>query len=146
MQVQSGPGRRIPVQTPLYLKSRFDDILAQYRADNLFSGYRFTCWVVTNSRFSSDSVSYGECAGLKLMSWDYPAGHSLKEIIERENIYPITVLTKITNREKQLLLEKGVVTCAGLLDNLDVLDSFHFTSSKSTALLKELHDFATCPP
>ncbi|HOF20632.1 MAG TPA: restriction endonuclease [Bacteroidales bacterium] len=139
-------GRRIPVQTPLYVKSRFDDILAQYRIDNLFSGYRFFGWVVTNNRFSSDSISYGECAGLKLMSWDYPAGHSLKDIIERENIYPITVLTKITNREKQLLLEKGIVTCAGLLDNLDVLDSLHFTSSRSTALLRELHDIATFRP
>ncbi len=139
-------GRRIPVQTPLYVKSRIDDIIARYRTDNLFNGYRFYGWVVTNTRFSSDSISYGECAGLRLMSWDYPAGHSLKEIIERENIYPVTVLTKLTNRDKQLLLGKGIVTCAHLLDNLDVLDSLHFPRSKSTALLKELHDIVTLSP
>lgn len=140
------PGRHIPVQTPLYVKSRIDDIIEKYKEDNLYNGYRFTGWVVTNTRFSGDSISYGECAGLRLMGWDYPAGNSLRDIIERKRIYPITVLTKLTNREKQQLLEKGIVTCSGLLDNLDVLDSIHFPRNKSTALLKELLDIINLPP
>ncbi|MFO7574109.1 MAG: hypothetical protein R6W67_03010, partial [Bacteroidales bacterium] len=96
--------------------------------------------VVTNTRFSGDSVSFGECSGLRLLGWDYPESEGLKDIIERERIYPVTALNSITKREKQQLLEKGIVTCEQLFDNPSLLDSIEFSQKKSTAIIKELND------
>ncbi|MDX9930662.1 MAG: restriction endonuclease [Bacteroidales bacterium] len=138
-------GKYISVQTPLYVRSRVNDIIERYRKSGKYEGYSFTGWVVTNTRFSADAIKYAECSGLKLMSWDYPGGNSLREIVERERIYPVTALTKLTIREKQQLMEKGIVTSEQLLGNLEVLDSIEFRHSRSTALLRELNDIASLP-
>ena len=133
-------GKITSVQTPLYVRSRVDDIVSKYRELKRFEGYSFTGWVVTNTRFSGDSVSFGECSGLRLLGWDYPEREGLKDIIERERLYPLTALNSITKREKQQLLEKGIVTCEQLFDNPSILDSIEYSQKKSTAIIKELND------
>jgi Holliday junction resolvase-like predicted endonuclease len=124
-------GKIVTVQTPLYVRARVDDIVNKYREDNRFEGYKFTGWVVTNTRFSSDSVSYGKCSELRMMSWDYPEGNALKDIIEREKLYPITALTSLSRKEKLQLLDEGIVTCLQLQENLNVLDKIQFRRNKS---------------
>lgn len=138
-------GKIVTVQTPLYVRARVDDIVNKYREDNRFEGYKFTGWVVTNTRFSSDSVSYGKCSELRMMSWDYPEGNALKDIIEREKLYPITALTSLSRKEKLQLLDEGIVTCLQLQENLNVLDKIQFRRNKSTALVKELNDILNLP-
>ncbi|MBM3420696.1 MAG: ATP-binding protein [Bacteroidetes bacterium] len=138
-------GKYVTVQIPLYVRSRINDIVDRYRTDGRYEGFTFTGWVATNTRFSSDSIAYASCSGLKLLGWDYPDGKSLKQIVEAERMYPVSVLTQLSNREKQQIIEKGVVTCIQLLNTLDVLDEIQFRRNKSTALLKELNDITTLP-
>lgn len=138
-------GKYITVQVPLYVRSRVDDIIKKYHNQNRYEGYSFTGWVVTNTRFSSDSIKYGRCSGLKLLGWDYPEEQGLRQIIEKERLYPVTVLTQLTKKEKQQLIDQGVVTCIQLLDNLQVLDAIEFSGKKSTALIKELNDIIHLP-
>jgi hypothetical protein len=133
-------GKIVSVQTSLYVRARIDDILKRYKADNKFEGYTFTGWVVTNTRFSSDCIRFGESTGLKMLGWDYPYGNGLKSIIEKEKLYPITALTILSKKEKNELLNTGIVTCLQLYNNLEVLDKIAFPQSKSTKLLKELND------
>ena len=66
-------------------------------------------WVVTNTRFTEDALQYGNCCGLYLLSWDYPKNDGLKDRIDRLGLYPITVSTLLTNREKQFLLSRDIV-------------------------------------
>lgn len=68
-------------------------------------------WLVTSTRFTADAVRYGECVGLKLCAWDYPEGASLQDRIERNRVYPVTMLTTLTLAQKQQLLAAGVVLC-----------------------------------
>jgi hypothetical protein len=138
-------GKIVTVQTPLYVRARVNDIVDKYREDGKLEGFSFTGWVVTNTRFSADSISYGKCSGLRLLGWDFPEGNALKEIIEREKLYPITALSTLTKKEKQQLLEEGIVTCPQLLDNMKVLDKIQFRRNKSTALVKELNDILNLP-
>jgi Holliday junction resolvase-like predicted endonuclease len=138
-------GKIVTVQTPLYVRARIDDIIAKYRDTGKYEGYTFTGWVVTNTRFSTDSINYGHCSGLKLLGWDFPEGQGLREIIEKERMYPVTVLTKLTKKEKQQIVEKGIVTCKQLLDEINVLDSIGFSGNRSTALLRELNDITSLP-
>ena len=69
----SEEGRNCDVKIPLYINSRFDDIHSFDKKEKEDQG-----WLVTNTRFTLDALTYGECVGLKLLSWDYPEEESLK--------------------------------------------------------------------
>lgn len=131
-------GKQVSVQVPLYVNSRTADI-AEFRAKKAeFHGLKFEAWVYTNTRFSEDSTKYGLCKGMHLVAWDFPEGNGLKEQLERYKIFPITLLTSLTIREKEFLLGQGVVTCAQLHPRLDLLRDFEFTGAKLRALEREL--------
>src|SRR5690606_32362042 len=93
-------GRNCNVKVPLYIASRFKDVKAHWDSKQhdtkLEAG-----WVVTNTRFTKDAIQYGNCIGLYLLSWDYPDNDGLRNRIDRLGLYPITVSTLLTNREKQ---------------------------------------------
>ena len=71
------------------------------------------------------------------MSWDHPSGHALKDLIERERMYPITILSNLTKSQKSKLLTEGIVTCEQLMNQSDKLDQLDLGKSR-TALTKEL--------
>ncbi len=133
-------GKQVSVQVPLYVHSRIDDIIRKRKDMPEYQGFSFIGWVVTNTRLTSDSVQFGHCSGLKLMGWDFPAGNGLKDLIERERIYPLTILSKISKKEKQVLLNQGVVTCSQLWNNKEILASLELSKKKQDALLQELND------
>lgn len=77
----SDQSRTCDVKIPLYIKARFDDLTASgihHQPGDITEG-----WVVTNTRFTKDAEQYGTCVGLRLLSWDFPKGNSLKDIIEQ---------------------------------------------------------------
>jgi len=132
--------KNVNVKVPLYIQSRVNDIINHRKELEEFKNFTFQGWLVTNTRFTTDAIDYGKCSGLYLLSWDYPAGNGLKEIIDLEKIYPVTVLNHLTKIQKQSLLAKGIVVCSQLLEKPEILDSFELSKSKHKALIKELND------
>ena len=133
-------GKQVSVQVPLYVRSRVDDIISKRQGIVEYQDLSFTGWVVTNTRFSSDSVQFGTCSGLKLLAWNYPTGNGLKENFEKFKIYPITVLRNLTIKHKQYLLNQDIVTCSQLLENSDSLINLELSKAKYSNLMKELND------
>ncbi len=131
-------GRNCNVKIPLYIYSRYLDI--KNAGDKAFSNIREPddCWVVTNTRFTKDAIIYGNCTGLYLLSWDYPKGNSIKERIDRLGLYPITVSTLLTKREKQFLLSRDIVLCRQLLKDSFYLDHFGVSDIRKTKILNEV--------
>ncbi|WP_019670347.1 ATP cone domain-containing protein [Eudoraea adriatica] len=131
-------GRNCNVKIPLYIYSRYLDI--KNAGDNAISniGEPDDCWVVTNTRFTKDAIVYGNCTGLYLLSWDYPKGNSIKERIDRLGLYPITVSTLLTKREKQFLLSRDVVLCRQLLKDSFYLDHLGVSDIRKTKILNEV--------
>jgi len=136
-------GKNANVQVPLYIRSRVDDLIRKRSEEPEFAGYTFHGGVVTNTRFTSDAISFGECTGLHMMSWDYPEGNSLKDFIDREHIFPITVLTRLSIGDKQKLMDKGIVICRQLLQEQKALDSIGMDFHKQQSVLREVHSL--CP-
>ncbi len=95
-------------------------------------------WVVTNTRFTESAIKFGTCAGLYLLSWDYPKNNGLKDRIDRLGLYPITVSTLLTNREKQFLLSRDIVLCRDLLDDSFFLDHLGISDIRKDKILKEI--------
>ena len=109
----------VDVKTPLYIHSRFEDVLA-----NEFLKYKektFTGWVITNSKFTSDAIAYGGCKGMQLLGWDYPVHNSLKDWVDRTGLYPLTCLTSLTRSEKEWLLLKDYVLVKDIYNNQQLL-------------------------
>ena len=117
----SDNSRKSDVKIPLYIQSRYLDVKAGWEKQFGTKGMKYLGGVVTNTRFTDDATSFGKCAGLELISWDYPSTKSLKYWIDKSGLHPLTTLTTLTKREKQLLLEQGIVLCNELEKNPELL-------------------------
>ncbi len=53
------------------------------------------CWLVTNSRFSTDSIKFGHCKNMVMLSWDHPRERPLPIWIDDVSLYPVTILKSI---------------------------------------------------
>jgi hypothetical protein len=131
------------VQVPLYIRSRVNDIEAKRKQLPEYNGYTFYGWIVTNTRFTTDAMDFGKCSGLHLVSWDYPKGHSLKDMIEQYRMFPITALTELNKREKQQIMDKGVVLCRQIVSNPKVLEDIGIKKPKIIKVLDEANDLCT---
>lgn len=130
-------GKVCNVKVPLYINSRFKDIESLWKTSSESNGKTYKGWVVTNTRFTSDAIQYGECAGLHLVSWDHPRGNSLREMIEESSLFPITAITRLNMKEKQQLLLHNIVLCRQLVDKPGILDTLGITASKKNNIINE---------
>jgi hypothetical protein len=128
------------VKVPLYIHSRFRDIVENKLLLAEYADFDFQGWIVTNTRFTSDAISYGKCAGLKLLSWDYPTGRSLKDLIEKAGLFPITVLTSLDKDQKRQLLDSGKVLCRQIVGDEIILETLNLTEHQKRRLMLELSD------
>ena len=131
------PGTFSDVKTPLYIHARFKDVEAQWLKLPGHGTKFHQGWVVTNTRFSSDAIQYGNCVGLKLLGWDYPIKGSLKELIDTLGLYPITCLTKLTKTEKNNLLDRKIVLCKEICENEQYLVQAGINPTRIKSVLEE---------
>jgi len=139
----NGQGKISNVQVPLYIRSRVDDIIKKRKEMPEYQGLNFEGWVVTNTRFSLDAIKYGTCSGLNMLSWDYPRNHSLKDLIERDRIFPVTTLVNLTKKQKVMLAQKGIVLCRQLLEAPEEIASLGFTFSQRKKMEEELEELCS---
>jgi len=133
----SEEGRNCNVKVPLYIHSRYNDILNFY-GDKEHDKKPNEGWVVTNTRFTEDALAYGKCVGLYLLSWDFPKDNGLKHRIDRLGLYPITVSTLLSQREKQFLLSRDVVLCRQLINDAFFLDHLGISVKRKARILDEI--------
>lgn len=133
----SEQGRNCNVKVPLYIASRFKDVQLHWDSKSHKTSLE-PGWVVTNTRFTKDAIQYGKCIGLYLLSWDYPEDNGLRNRIDRLGLYPITVSTLLTNREKQFLLSRNVVLCKDLIDDLFFLDHLGISETRKLKIQNEI--------
>jgi hypothetical protein len=105
------------LKVALYIKARFDDLALAGKDSRIDQA-----WLVTNTRFTRNVIRYTKCSGsMKLLGWDYPRHRGLEVLIEEAGLHPVTMLTALSNREKQNLLDADKVLCRDVLNNRDVL-------------------------
>ncbi|WP_127019504.1 ATP cone domain-containing protein [Flagellimonas beolgyonensis] len=131
-------GLKCNVKIPLYINSRYNDVKGPLESKKDKHFENTLGWVVTNTRFSIDAHDYGKCAGLYLLSWDHPKDDGLKERIDRLRLYPITVSTLLSNREKQFLLNRDVVLCRQLVHDSFYLDHLGVSNGRKQRILNEM--------
>lgn len=125
----NAPGIKSQVHVPLYTKARFDDVKEQNNLSEV--------WLVTNTRITSDALSYALCSNIKVISWDYPEKESFRELIEKHRLYPITTFTGLSQNQKQLLAENHIVLAKDVCNNPSSLNILGLPKDKKAAILSE---------
>jgi hypothetical protein len=123
-------GSKSDVQVSLYVKARYDDL----REKHGFS----EAWLITNTKATDDAAAYAACVGMKVVSWDYPERESLRDMIEKAGLHPITMLTTLSLNLKTKLLENHVVRCKTIHENPAVLDTLGISQEEKQKVLAEI--------
>lgn len=131
------------VKVPLYINSRFYDVVPLLKEIPEHASKVHQGWVVTNTKFSRDAIKYGNCAGLNLLSWDYPSKKGLKDQIDSLGLYPITCLTTLTRSEKQKLLDDGIVMCKEVPTSVRQLESYGMSRARIDNVLSEIDELCS---
>jgi len=131
---------KISVTTPMYFLSRFIDV-----KENTFNffGRNFVPqkgYLITNAYFTSDSIAFANCYDISLISWNYPENSSIKNLTDKQGLYPITCLTTLTKDEEHILLKKNCILVRDLINNPVLLDHFKFSEDRKIVILKEAND------
>ncbi len=107
-------GTKSGVQVVLYTHARFMDIRKAWRerekqGDNTAEDEHFhELWLVTNTKCTRDVTAYAQCNDITVISWDYPEGSSLQEMIERKGLYPITMLPSMQRNWRDALFNRHI--------------------------------------
>ncbi len=131
-------GSMSDVKIPLYIHSRFRDLEAGMHLQRTLNSRNLHFRIATNTRFSDDAMTYGRCAGLDLIAWDYPMGKGLRELIDQTGLHPVTCLGSLTMKEKTALLEKNIVLCRHLAENPKVMEKTGISLGRQKTILNEV--------
>lgn len=88
----------------LYTHARFLDTETYFDAE----------YLVCNTKVSNHAKKYAKCIGQKILSWRYPPNNSLEKIIEKNHLYPITILN-LNSKELEIFSHHKVLLTKDLL-------------------------------
>lgn len=122
-------GIRTDVHVSLYTKARFDDLKEKYKFDR--------AWLFTNTKITADALAYALCVNMGVVSWSYPQNESLRDLIEKYKLYPITILSSLSQTQKQMLFENHIVLVKDICKNKENLDILALQPDKKSKIHKE---------
>lgn len=120
-------GIRSDLHVSLYTKARFDDLKDKHG---------FTkAMIVTNTKITLDALAYADCEGVRVLSWGYPEGAGIRDLVEKHKMYPITQLSFLSLTNKQELMAKDIVLISQLCKNPEVLDQISIQREKREEIM-----------
>ena len=131
------PGIKSDLQVAMYSYARLLDLKeARICNDDVCGVKEF--WLITNTKFTSTAEDYGQCVGLNMLSWDFPKRNNLHDRIQKQGVYPVTVLQSINASQAETLINRGVILCKDIASNKHLLRHLHLSRKKHEALLNEV--------
>ncbi|MDX1763920.1 MAG: ATPase [bacterium] len=126
------------LKVAMYVDSRFRDlqpVMAERHPEKVYAG-----WLVTNTHCTGDAMDYAGCAGFKVVSWKHPKNGSLKNLIEDQRLYPVTIISGIKAGLAQKLIDQNVILLRDLvkIDVSRLQSMLSLPRSKATALKKQV--------
>jgi hypothetical protein len=133
------PHLKVNVKVPLYIKARFEDIEKTHKKRQ--QGYPLhQAWIVTNTKFTSEAIAYGECVKLNLLGWAYPEKENLAYLIDKFSLHPITALTSLSRKQKHMIIKEGMVLCRDASKNQKLLRSIGLNEQKINQVIQEAQE------
>lgn len=126
-------GERCGIKTTLYVKARYDDIIEGVKNNSEFD----QCYLITNAKFSSDSIEYAKCVGMHLFGWAYPYKGGLEKIIDDLGLHPITCLSSLPLKILHELIHREIIFCNELAQNETQLRQLGLSKNEIDDILRE---------
>jgi hypothetical protein len=133
----NAPGARSDVKVALYVQARFEDILDNPEVKTGKSKNFHQPWLITNTKFTTEAIDYGNCVGMKVIGWSHPESEDLQHLIESSGLQPVTCLSFLNQDEIKLLLDSGLVLCQQLISDEVSLKNLGFSKEKEDQVRKE---------
>jgi hypothetical protein len=131
-------GIRSDLKTVLYVQARFEDIEKRQLQDNVEHDRFHEAWLASNTKFTENAIAYADCVGMKLLSWSYPKGAGLRDLMNELHVFPITVLPALSVAQRQALMNRGVATCTQLVKHESLALEIGVTSKKWAQVMNEI--------
>lgn len=116
-------GFKTNIKTALYVFARYLDIAETHK--------NVEYYLITNTKVTNEVIKYSLCSGLKVISWDYPNNNSLRNLVDKSNLHPITILASIPEITKKHLLNNGVIFYEDLKNNKSLISQKEYNSAIS---------------
>jgi hypothetical protein len=130
-------GIRSDSKVALYINARREDVQENYFDYGGIKRKIDEFWLVTNTKFTDQAITYGECNGLKMLGWNYPKHGNLHEIIDQYNLQPITCVTSLSNQQKKDLVGRNIMTCTDLIRQPQILEQIGVKNTEAEAIVNE---------
>ena len=107
-------GERIDTKELLANHARFLDILSgpYFKKEK---NKEIKAIMVTNTKFTSRAKRYARCKGVELLGWHHPYNEGLEYLIEKEKLYPITILPSLKKHLKELFISQQIMLVQDIL-------------------------------
>ena len=130
-------GIRCGLKNTLCVWARFLDLKQGRRQGH---GKKFDYpWLMSNTKFSNAAIEYAECKQIRLLGWRYPKKAGLEYLIEKEKVYPITVLRGLDRFSRDRLFSKNIILCQDLvsINKSTIMKKTGIKDKKLTGLINE---------
>jgi len=110
------PGDRVDSGDVLKNHARFLDIQkGSYFKSKKYQGFELKTMMVTNTKFTDRAKDYSRCAGIELLGWRHPKDKGLEYLVEKEKLYPITILPSLRGYLKDILVSEKMMIVRDVL-------------------------------
>ncbi len=103
-------GDRVHSSDALTNYARFLDILngSHFRAKK-YKNSAIKTMMVTNTKFTNRALDYLYCMKVNFLGWKCPPKEGLEYLIEKEKLYPITILPSLKGRLKEIFVSEKIM-------------------------------------
>jgi len=137
-------GIKTHVDVVMYAKARLDDLrFSQEKKEHNDTTHNM--WLITNTKFTTNSITYAKCEGLRLTGWNYPRNEeNLERLIENKKLYPVTVLPSVKGALRESFAQNGMILAQDLLPytTKDMKEKFGIGGSLAERLTREVKAIA----
>jgi hypothetical protein len=127
-------GGRVHLDVALSNYARFLDIQkGNYFRTGTFKNLETKSLLVTNTKFTTDSIRYSGCVGVKLLGWNSPRGKGLEHLIDVQKLYPITILPSLNRYLAGIFVSRKIMLAQDLLQ-IDVVKFARATNAPKESL------------
>jgi len=131
----NSPSKKNDIKTVLYIQSRRMDLETSEKCMK-FDEFH----IVSNTTFSKDAIQYADCMGLQLLGLNSPGKQSFHDVVRKYDLHPITCLKRLRKRDRDLMLEEGIVLCKEILANKPYLKKIGLTEKEIRSITNEIKD------
>jgi Holliday junction resolvase-like predicted endonuclease len=130
----TNPHDYTPFDVTLAAKAKWDDLKEGFKR-GLNSQPFDKVLIVCNTKLSEHARKYADCIGLEHVGWNSPPGRGLDTLVEERRLYPTTILKSLTDKERDVLSEHGIITLKQLAEAKG--KTVGIPKPRMTGLLKE---------